>query len=98
MNTQTIGDDFPTGKVTISVVACSCSDGQGNYGPPMDVNSDTTSHATDDSTIEIGTTAAASSAGIPGFPMESILIGLVVASATLVLLRRRHNGDKAYVV
>jgi len=93
--TQTVGDDFPTGTVTIFVVACSCSDGQGNYGPPMDVNSDSTIHEKDGSVLEIGATAAASSAGIPGFPMESILIGLITAFAILALLRRRHASDKA---
>jgi len=95
---QTIGDDFPTGTVTISVIACSCSDGKGNYGPVTDINSTSSDRLTDDSVVQIGATAATPSAGIPGFPMESILIGLVTASAILVLLRRRRTGDKTHVV
>jgi hypothetical protein len=94
---QTVADDFPKGTVTVSVLACSCSDGKGNYGPLTDVNSTSTAHATDDSVVEIGATAATPSGGIPGFPIESILIGLMAASAILVLLRRRRSGDKAYV-
>jgi hypothetical protein len=33
--------------------------------------------------------------GIPGFPMESILVGLITAFAILAVLRRRHTSDKA---
>ena len=92
---QKVGEDFPTGKVTIYVVACSCSDGQGNSGPMGDTSSDSTLEAGDNSVVEIGATAATPSGGIPGFPMESILIGLMTAFAILALLRRRHTSDKA---
>jgi hypothetical protein len=92
---QKVGEDFPTGKVTISVVACSCSDGQGNSGPIGDTSSDSTLEDGDNSVVEIGATAATPSGGIPGFPMESILIGLITAFAILALLRRRHTSDKA---
>ena len=92
---QKVGNDFPMGKVTISVVACSCSDGQGNSGPTADTSSDSTLEAGDNSVVEIGATAATPSGGIPGFPMESILIGLITAFAILALLRRRHTSDKA---
>jgi hypothetical protein len=95
MYEQKVGDDFPTGKVTIFVVACSCSDAEGNSGPTADTSSDSTEEDGDNSVVEIGATAATPSGGIPGFPMESILIGLIAASAILVLLRRRHASDKA---
>ena len=101
--TQTVGDDFPTGTVTISVVASSCSDGQGNFGPPTDVDSHSTVWEFDNSIVQIGATAPTSSGGVPGFPMESILFGLVglvgliglTAVVILTLLRRRHTSDKA---
>jgi hypothetical protein len=95
MYEQKVGNDFPTGKVTISVVACSCSDGQGNSGPTADTSSDSTEEDGDNSVVEIGATAATPSGGIPGFPMESILIGMIAAFAILVPLRRRHASDKA---
>ena len=92
---QKVGDDFPTGTVTIFVLACSCSDGKGNYGPNADASSDTTYREEDNSKLEIGATTATPSGGIPGFPMESILIGLITAFAILALLRRRHASDTA---
>ena len=33
--------------------------------------------------------------GIPGFPMESVLAGLVAAFAILAVHKRRHSSDKA---
>ncbi len=52
--TQTVGEDFPTGLVVISVMFCSGSDTSGNYGPVDDVNSDTTISPTDVSKVQIG--------------------------------------------
>jgi hypothetical protein len=52
--TQTVGDDFPTGTVTIFVVACSCSDGQGNSGPITDISSDSSDYLDDNSILQIG--------------------------------------------
>jgi hypothetical protein len=93
MNTQAIGDDFPTGKVTISVVACSCSDGQGNSGPPMDVNSDTTSHTTDDSTIEIGATTQqpATQDMLVAYSVPVVIAIVVILAVLLLILRRRKK-------
>jgi len=89
---QKVGDDFPTGTVTIFVVACSCSDGQGNYGPITDVSSDSSERLEDNSTIEIGATMQQPAAqdllvayGVP------IVIAIVVVLAVLLVLRRRRK-------
>jgi hypothetical protein len=93
--TQTVGDDFPTGTVTIFVVACSCSDGQGNYGPPMDVNSDSSIHEKDGSSVEIGATmqqpATQDLLAAYGVP---IVIAIVVILAVLLLVFRTRKKKK----
>jgi len=40
--------------------------------------------------IRVEETSSASGGGIPGFPMESMLVGLIVALAILVVSRRRR--------
>ena len=56
--TQTITDDLVQatgeGKVTVSVMTCSCSDGLGNRGPLTDVSSNTTFTPSDNSNVIIG--------------------------------------------
>jgi len=93
--TQTVGDDFPTGTVTIFVVACSCSDGQGNYGPPMDVNSDSTIYEKDSSRVEIGATmqqpATQDMLAAYGVP---IVIAIVVIVALMLLVLRTRKKKK----
>jgi hypothetical protein len=39
-----------------------------------------------------GAETSGAEGGIPGFPMESILVGLIVALAILVVLRRRRTS------
>lgn len=93
--TQTVGDDFPTGSVTIYVVACSCSDGQGNYGPPSDVNSESTIHEKDGSTIEIGTTMQqpATQELLAAYSIP-IVIAIVAIVALLLLVVRTRKKKK----
>jgi LPXTG-motif cell wall-anchored protein len=92
-NDLKVGDDFPTGTVTISVIACSCSDGQGNSGPPMDVNSDTTSHTTDDSTIEIGATTQqpATQELLAAYGVPVVIAIVVILGVLLLIFRRRKK-------
>jgi len=89
---QKVGDDFPTGTVTIFVVACSCSDGQGNYGPITDVSSDSSERLEDNSRIEIGATmqqpAAQDMLAAYGVPM---VIAIVAILAVLLLVLRRRK-------
>ena len=89
--TQTVGDDFPTGTVTIFVVACSCSDGQGNYGPPMDVNSDSTIHEKDGSMMEIGATMQPATQELLAAYSVPIVIAIVVIVALLLLVLRSRK-------
>ena len=90
--TQTVGDDFPTGSVTIFVVACSCSDDQGNYGPPSDMNSDSSIYEKDGSSVEIGATmqqpATQDLLAAYGVP---IVIAIVVIVALLLLVLRTRK-------
>jgi len=89
---QTVGDDFPTGTVTIYVLACSCSDGQGNYGPERDMSSDNSMHEGDSSMVEIGATmqqpAAQDVLAAYGVP---IMIGILIIFAVLLLVLRRRK-------
>ena len=84
--TQTVRDDFPTGTVTISVVAGSCSDGQGNSGPPTDVDSHSTTFENDNSIVQIGATQDL--LAVYGIP---IVIAIVVIVAVLLLVLRRRK-------
>jgi hypothetical protein len=89
---QKVGEDFPTGKVTISVVACSCSDGQGNSGPIGDTSSDSTLEDGDNSVVEIGATmqqpATQDLLAAYGIP---IVIAIVVIAALLLLVLRSRK-------
>jgi len=84
--TQTVRDDFPTGTVTISVVAGSCSDGQGNSGPPTDVDSHSTTFENDNSIVQIGATQDL--LAVYGIP---IVIAIVAIVAVLLLVLRRRK-------
>jgi hypothetical protein len=91
--TQTVGDDFPTGTVTIFVVACSCSDDQGNYGPPMDVNSDSTIYEKDVSMMEIGATMQqpATQDLLAAYSIPIVVAIVVIVALLLLVLRRRKK-------
>jgi len=95
---QKVGDDFPTGTVTIFVLACSCSDGKGNYGPNADTSSDTTYREEDNSKLEIGAAAAAMQqpATQELFAAYSvpIVIAIVVIVALLLLVLRTRKKKK----
>jgi len=90
--TQTVGDDFPTGTVAISVVAGSCSDGQGNSGPPTDVDSHSTAFENDNSIVQISATVQQAATqdllAVYGIP---IVIAIVVIVAVLLLVLRRRK-------
>jgi hypothetical protein len=91
--TQTVADDFPTGTVTIYVLACSCSDGQGNYGPPSDVNSDSTGYEKDGSMIEIGATMQqpATQDLLAAYGMPIVMAVVVIVGLVLLVLRTRKK-------
>jgi len=91
--TQTVGDDFPTGTVTIFVVACSCSDGQGNYGPPMDVNSDSTIYEKDSSVIEVGATMQqpATQELLAAYSVPIVIAIVAILAVLLLVLRTRKK-------
>ena len=90
---QKVGDDFPTGTVTIFILACSCSDGQGNYGPTADTSSDESYEEADNSRIEIGATMQ--QAAQPGtqdlLAAYGVPIVIVVILAVLLLVLRRRK-------
>jgi hypothetical protein len=90
---QTVGDDFPTGTVTIYVLACSCSDGQGNYGPPRDVNSDSTVHEKDGSKVEIGATMQqpATQELLAAYSIPIVVAIVVIVALLLLVLRARKK-------
>ena len=89
--TQTVGDDFPTGTVTISVVAGSCSDGQGNSGPPTDVDSHLTTFENDNSIVQIGAVQQAATQDLLAVYAIPIVIAIVVILAVLLLVLRRRK-------
>jgi len=91
--TQTVGDDFPTGTVTIFVVACTCSDGKGNYGPPMDVNSDSSIYEKDNSKVEIGATMQqpATQDLLAAYSIPIVIAIVVIAALLLLVLRTRKK-------
>lgn len=91
---QKVGDDFPTGTVTIFVVACSCSDGQGNSGPPSDVSSDSTEKPDDNSRVEIGATmqpAQPTTQELLAAYSVPIVIAIVLIVALLLLVLRTRK-------
>jgi hypothetical protein len=93
--TQIVGDDFPTGTVTIFVIACSCSDGQGNSGPTTDMSSDDTEDLTDNSVIQIGAAtqqpAQPATQDLLATYSIPIVIAIVVILAVLLLVLRRRK-------
>jgi hypothetical protein len=94
--TQTITADLiqatGEGRVTIFVIACSCSDGGGNRGPISLISSDLTLTPSDNSNLNIG-------GGTPLGPPTSQLLSYIIAAiiillliiALLLFLRRRRK-------
>lgn len=91
--TQTVGDDFPTGTVTMYVLACSCSDGQGNYGPPGDMNADSSIYEKDGSMIEIGATMQqpATQELLAAYSVPIVIAIVVIVALLLLVLRSRKK-------
>jgi hypothetical protein len=88
--TQDIFQAVGQGKVTIAVVACSCSDIRGNRGPISPVNSDATLTPSDNSNLLVGPQTQ------PPQPMNylvpaAIAILLIIA---LLLFFMRKKGQK----
>jgi len=81
---QKVGDDFPTGTVTIFILACSCS---------ADTSSDESYEEADNSRIEIGATMQ--QAAQPGtqdlLAAYGVPIVIVVILAVLLLVLRRRK-------
>jgi len=82
---QTVG----MGKVTISVVACSCSDGLGNRGPVSLVNSDYTLAPSDNSIIGIETTTTPTQPF--NFLVPLLIAILLILALALFLMRSRRK-------
>jgi hypothetical protein len=98
--TQSITSDLiqatGQGKVTISVVTCSCSDGGGNRGPTRLTDSDVTLAPSDNSNLNIGVPQPPGPFGLGGqaasyFVPLAIIILLIIA---LLLFLRRRRGKQ----
>jgi hypothetical protein len=94
--TQTVTQDIfqavGQGKVTIAVVACSCSDIRGNRGPISPVNSDATLTPSDNSNLFIGPQAQG-----PGQPFNWLVplaIAILLIIALLLFLMRSRRKKK----
>jgi hypothetical protein len=91
--TQTVGDDFPTGTVTIFVVACSCSDGQGNSGPTTDISSDSSDWGDDNSILQIGaaTQQPATEDLLATYSIPIVIAIVAIVGLLLLVLRTRKK-------
>jgi len=101
--TQEITDRFPRGTFLVSVLMCSCSDGEWNYGPPGVVNSPVTATTSDDSIVVVGvqsttTITTTTAVTVPGIPLTTYMIASIIAILLLAALilfithaRRKRN-------
>lgn len=78
------------GTVTISVVACSCSDGGGNRGPVRLTDSDVTLVPSDNSNLNIGIPQPPSPLGQAATYFVPLAIIILLIIALLLFLRRRR--------
>lgn len=96
--TQSITSDLiqatGQGKVTISVVACSCSDGGGNRGPIRLTNSDLTLAPSDNSNLNIGIPQPPSPLAQVATYFVPLAIIILLIIALLLFLRRRHRKQQ----
>jgi LPXTG-motif cell wall-anchored protein len=75
------------------VLACSCSDGQGNYGPPTDTSSDSTLDEHDSSRVEIGPTMQQSTIQelLVAYNVPIVIAIVAILAVLLLVLRRRKK-------
>jgi hypothetical protein len=95
---QTVTDDLVKavgeGTVTISVVACSCGDGLGNFGPPGLISSNRTLTPSDDSSVMIGPQTTTTTQGPqPVTYAVPLAIALLIIIGLVLLLIRRRRGQ-----
>jgi hypothetical protein len=84
--TQIVRDDFPTGKVTISALTCSCSDSSGNYGPTDDISSDVTLTPSDNSHVDIGPAPPPKPPPSPTLDQLLAMYGVPIVIGALIII------------
>ena len=89
----TVTSDFPTGRVSVGVLAGSLRDATENYGPTEDVNSEITSIPSDNSAIEIGTPTPSqpSQPSYASYDVPLLIAALVVIALLLLVIRGRKK-------
>ena len=92
----TVTSDFPTGRVSVGVLAGSLRDSSEKYGPTEDVNSEITAIPTDNSAIEIGTPTPSqpsqpSQPSYASYDVPLLIAALVVIALLLLVIRGRKK-------
>jgi hypothetical protein len=80
-----------TGKITIEIAHCSCSDALGNRGATGDIGSDETLTPSDNSNLNVGPPPSTQQPFTYAVP---ILIAILVIIAILLFLRRSRSKKK----